>query len=177
MTSELERILGGSYLAGIESAPIESVRAKRAECQGVETGLSYLRRLAQGRLDVMAAELRRRGEGAAASDLAQLVSDLPETLSDHTRNPGAGRLSPTLDPGDADPDLTAELDEAVSGSDIDSLPTLDDGAIAAALARVEDVEHRISATRRDVLDRVDALQAELTRRYRTGEASVESLLR
>jgi hypothetical protein len=177
MTSELERILDESYLAGIGSVTIEAVRAKRAECQAVETGLSYLRRLAQGRLDVMAVELGRRREGRAASDLAQLVENLPSTLADRTRSPGIGRMSTTLDPGDAVPDLTVELAEIVSGCDIDTLPTLGNDEIEASRANLSGFEQRISATRREVLDRVDALQAELTRRYRTGEASVESLLR
>src|SRR5438045_1013929 len=34
----------------------------------------------------------------------------------------------------------------------------------------------VSSTRRQLFDRIDALQGEITRRYRTGEASVESLL-
>ena len=35
----------------------------------------------------------------------------------------------------------------------------------------------MSRRRRSLHERIDALQAEITRRYRTGEASVESLLR
>jgi hypothetical protein len=37
-------------------------------------------------------------------------------------------------------------------------------------------ERKVSEQRRAFFDRIDALQAELTRRYKTGEASVESLL-
>jgi hypothetical protein len=34
----------------------------------------------------------------------------------------------------------------------------------------------VSGQRRDLFERIDALQAEITRRYKTGEASVDSLL-
>ena len=37
-------------------------------------------------------------------------------------------------------------------------------------------QHTVSSRRRALFDHIDALQAELTRRYKTGEASVESLL-
>jgi hypothetical protein len=42
--------------------------------------------------------------------------------------------------------------------------------------RLEALEREISDRRRQFFDRIDTLQAEITRRYRTGEASVESLL-
>ena len=38
-------------------------------------------------------------------------------------------------------------------------------------------EAELSARRRTLHERIDVLQAEITRRYKTGEASVESLLR
>jgi hypothetical protein len=34
----------------------------------------------------------------------------------------------------------------------------------------------VSSHRHDLFTRIDALQAEITRRYKTGEASVDSLL-
>jgi hypothetical protein len=177
MASDFERIVGEHYLDDLERLPIEELRAKRNECQGIETGLSYLRRLAQGRLDVVAVEQARRRAGAPACDLAQLVSELPATLADRTRNPGVGRLPTMLDPGELDESWTAELDGIVAGFDIETLPTLGDDDVESLRRRLEDYEHHISAQRREVFDHVDALQAELTRRYRTGEASVESLLR
>jgi hypothetical protein len=38
------------------------------------------------------------------------------------------------------------------------------------------LEVRVSGCRRDLFERIDALQAEITRRYKTGEATVDSLL-
>ena len=49
--------------------------------------------------------------------------------------------------------------------------TLDQHLLAA------DLERQVSERRQALFTRIDALQAELTRRYKTGEASVESLLK
>ena len=37
-------------------------------------------------------------------------------------------------------------------------------------------ERQVSGRRRAMFDRIDALQAEIVRRYRSGEANVDSLL-
>ena len=178
MASQLERILSPEYLGDLPSRPMDEVRSMRAECQEVETGLSYLRRLVQGRLDIVGVEQQRRRDGDEAGDLAGLVSRLPEILSDRTRSPGVGRLPQLMAPGDdgLDPELSARLDAIVAGHDVESLPSLADADLEALHAELEQFEREVSDRRRELFDRVDALQAEITRRYRTGEASVESLL-
>jgi hypothetical protein len=155
---------------------MDDIRAMRAECQGVETGLSYLRRLVQGRLDIVGVEIQRRRDGGDPNDLSVLISQLPEILSDRTRTPGFGRLPQLMAPGEVDPELEAKLDAVVAGHDVDSLPSLSDDALGDLAATLEAFEHEVSSRRRELFDRIDALQAEITRRYRTGEASVESLL-
>jgi hypothetical protein len=176
VSSQLDRILGADYLGDIERRPMTEVRAMRAECQEIETGLSYLRRLVQGRLDIVGAESQRRRDGAEPGDLADLISQLPEILSDRTRNPGFGRLPQLLAPGDIDPELNARLDEVMAHHDLETLPTLSDDELIGVHDDLEALEREISDRRRKFFDRIDTLQAEITRRYRTGEASVESLL-
>jgi hypothetical protein len=104
------------------------------------------------------------------------VSRLPEILSEHTRSPGVGRLPQTMAPGEIDPGLERQLNEIVGPHDVESLPSLQDDELLALHDALEAFEHEVSARRRDVFDRIDTLQAEITRRYRTGEASVETLL-
>jgi hypothetical protein len=176
VSSQLDRILGAEYLGDLEHRPMAEVRTMRAECQEIETGLSYLRRLVQGRSDIVGAELQRRRDGAAPGDLADLISQLPEILSDRTRNPGFGRLPQLLAPGDVDPELTERLDEIMADRDIETLPTLSDDELHQVHDQLEVLEREVSDRRRQFFDRIDTLQAEITRRYRTGEASVESLL-
>src|SRR5262245_46549256 len=110
MTETEERMLSPDYLAGLQERPIDEVRAMRAECLEVETGLSYLRRMVQGPLDIVSHELTRRASGDGATDLARVVAELPETLGDVPRPPGLGRLPQTLEPTHLDAELSAELE-------------------------------------------------------------------
>jgi hypothetical protein len=176
VASQLDRIMSADYLGDLAHRPLPEVRTMRADCQEVETGLSYLRRLVQGRLDIVGVERQRRRDGAPAGDLASLISQLPEILSDRTRAPGLGRLPQLLAPGDVDADLEAKFDAIVAGHDVEALPSLSDDDLEHLHTSLEAFEHEVSGHRRKLFDRIDALQAEITRRYRTGEASVESLL-
>jgi hypothetical protein len=177
MTSPLDTILEPGYLDDLEARPLEEIRSKRAECQAIETTLSYLRRLVQGRLDIVGVELARRRGGGDPGDVSSLVEQLPQILADRLRAPGVGRLPQHLEPGDAVPDLEAELDEVTAGHDVSALPACSDDELATLLAGLESFEHKVSGLRRALFDRIDALQAELTRRYKSGEATVDSLLR
>jgi hypothetical protein len=162
-------------LTSVESWPIEDVRAARAELQEVETGLSYIRRVVHGRLDIVNAELARRREGGDPGDLRSLIEELPSILGEHLRAPGVGRLPTGVSEGAVDPQLEARLDDvAVVGDDLPGLAT---DALEALGERLAALEREVSDRRRELFASIDALQAELTRRYRTGEADVESLLR
>ena len=50
------------------------------------------------------------------------------------------------------------------------------GDVEAVRASLVTFEKKVSGLRRTLFDRIDALEAELTRRYKSGEASVDSLL-
>lgn len=142
-----------------------------------EVGLSYVRRLVQGRLDIVAAAARHRRTGGAMSSSA-LVDELPEILGEHVHAPGTGRLPTLMAPSpDEEARLRAELDEVVAPETLTRLDALEDGELDALLERLQVFEREISERRRAVHLDIDALQAELTRRYKTGEADVESLLR
>lgn len=148
----------------------------RAECQSVETGLSMLRRVVQGRLDIVGLELARRAEGGDPADLSSLIDKLPEVLSDRTLAPGVGRLPQVMVPGEMPAELEAELDAIVGDGQLADLPALSDDDLSAVASGLEAFEHKVSGLRRELFDRIDALQAEITRRYKSGEASIDSLL-
>lgn len=181
MTGDLERVLATDYVGDVTALAMEDLRSKRAECQGLEVGLSFLRRLAQGRLDIVAAEQHRRATGAEAApgggarNDEELVASLSDILGDRSRPPGNGRLPQLLGPDWADTD-TAPLDAIAGPSRLSSLPDLDDAELSELVERLSAFEHDVSGQRRALHERIDALQAEITRRYKSGEASVESLL-
>jgi hypothetical protein len=164
------------YLEGLEDWPIDRVRARRDEATEAETGLSFLRRIVQGRLDIVLAEQRRRQLGQEAGDLEDLLERLPGILGDRVHAPGLGRLPTLMAPGELAPELSARLEAVLSASRLYSLPSEGEEALAEASAALEEFERSVSVQRRAVFDVLDRLQEELVRRYRTGEASVDSLL-
>lgn len=173
---DLSRLLTSTYLDGIEARPLEDIRAMRSECQQAEVALSYLRRLVQGRMDIVHAYLDRP-EGGTSPDMASLVSDLPGILSSGPGRPsGPGHLPMLLAPDTEESDLTAELDAVLGADEIGRLADMDVDSLRDLAARLEALEKRVSLDRRALHERIDKLQAELVDRHKTGRASVDGLL-
>jgi hypothetical protein len=164
-----------SYLDGLEGWPLEDLRARKDEATEVETGLSYQRRIVQGRLDMVKAVLERR-EGGAAGDVSELVEDLPNILGDHVHAPGLGRLPTHMGPGQLDPELQAQLESVLPAARLAQLPEIPDEELESSSAALSELERTLSSHRRAVFDVLDHLQEEIVRRYQTGEATVDSLL-
>lgn len=174
MIPDLQRVLDVDYLAGIADAPVDGLRAMRVECADLENAVSYVRRLAQGRQDLFAAETQRRADGSRG-DLADLVARLPELLSGGLTAPGSGRADQELDPPAhlVDP-LMEVLDRAVAPSTMTSLPDLGDDDLATALVALGRVEDNLSTSRRSLHQTIDALNDELARRISEGEPASPS---
>ena len=134
-SDEVERVLGPDPVADVGSISVAEIRVQRDECRRVEDKVSYLRRLVQGRLDIVEADLRRRADGTSPGDLPSLVEQLPGILSDRVRGPGTGpgRLPTSISPPDDD-DLLAELDAVASPGALDSLSDLSDDEVQALAA-------------------------------------------
>lgn len=176
MRDTLRSIIAGDDPGDLTALDMAELRTRRATCREVETGLSYLRRQAQGHLDVVAAEQARREAGGDPGDLEDLIARLPELLAGSTRSPGVGRLPSEFGTGAVDDDLADELERIVSEGGLAAPDQLTDDDLATVGASLAEFERTVSDLRRTLFDRIDAIEAELTRRYRTGEASVDSLL-
>lgn len=176
MDPELDRILAEDYLTGVADRPVAELRTLREECQAVETQLSYLRRMVQGRHDIVTGEIDRRSHGGDPDDVADLVDRLPEILADRIHAPGPGRLPSGMEPGELTGQLADRLTQITANVPIESPGDADDDALAEAAHQLSELEHEVSGFRRQLFDRIDTLQAEITRRYRDGEARVDDLL-
>ena len=178
MSARLDRVLADDYVAGLEALDLAEIRNRRAECQEVEVGLSYARRIVQGRLDIIHAELERRSAGEGRSSSSDLVDRLKEgeMLGDHARPAGFGRLPTLLEPGADSDEYLAEADEVAHQESLSSLPDLADDDVQELSDQLGDIERKLSDRRRLVFDRIDALQAEIVRRYKSGAATADSLL-
>jgi hypothetical protein len=169
---ELTRLFAPDYLKGIKERSLDEVRAMRAECQDVEEVESYLRRVVQGRLDVVHSFLAH-----TVGDLDSAVSELSSIIGSGPARPsGYGRLPSQMSPDMEKVDLTREIDEVLNAEGIGKLPTMSEDELRAIGDRLTVLEQRISDERRTLHERIDALQAEIVSRYKTGEATVDGLL-
>ena len=176
LRDDLDRILTGPYLDGIDTRSLDDIRAMRTECQRAEVALSYLRRLIQGRLDIVHAFLEH-GASDSPPDLASLVDDLPGILSAGPgRPPGPEHLPMLIGPDTEEAGLTDELDAVLGPEEIASLVGRDPDQLRELAGRLESLENRVSLDRRALHVRIDTLQAELVARHKTGRASVDGLL-
>lgn len=158
----------------VTSLSLDELRAERSRLQADEDVVSYVRRLAQGRTDVVRAELRRRVQLASGVESGDVTGELPRVLGAQV---AAGSSRPPRDTMvSADHPLVLELDAVCDRVGFDDLAACDDDQLAEMITAITAWERERSADRQSFFARIDALTAELVRRYRDGEASVDSLL-
>jgi hypothetical protein len=173
---DLDRLLAPTYLDGVDTLALDDIRRMRVECQEAEASLSYLRRLIQGRMDIVHAYVARPA-GTAAPDLSSVVDNLAGILAGPGRAGGPGH-NPVLFTPDTEEmaALTTGLDAILGAHDIGRLAELDDAELAELADNLRELEIRVSTERRGLHERIDTLQAELVARHKSGLASVDGLL-
>ncbi|MEM9513267.1 MAG: hypothetical protein AAGA42_00290 [Actinomycetota bacterium] len=144
---------------------LDELRALREQLQLEDDAVSYARRVAQARLDLITAEVGRRG-GAVDEELRSV-------LSSHLTGGPARPPRPTEDLSDHP--LAVELDEICAERGLGRLASLDSDELEALRTAVAGFEQRVSSDRRARFERLDALSAELVRRYRDGEADIDGI--
>ena len=168
----IDRVLAEDYLAGLTSASLEDVRELRQQAEQEEVDLSYIRRMVQGRIDIVRADLERRGGAGDGTVLDRLASILAEERRAPAR--GLGRHA-VLEPSRAD-EHRRYVERLVADVDLTDVSSRSDDELRRALEALVGEEEKLSAKRREVQRVMDACSAEITRRYRDGEADVSSLL-
>jgi len=171
----IEEILADPSADSVETLSLDDLRAQREECQQVEVALSYVRRLAQGRLDILVADLRRRADGGRL-DVQSVLDQLNDILSEGLRGADQGRL-PSLMVPEVTAELEAELDAAVPTTTLADLVHLTDAEALSCGESLRDLEKKVSIQRRALHDRIDVFERDLVRRYKANEADVDSLLK
>jgi hypothetical protein len=159
----VDRVLDASYSAGLEGRSEEDLRSMKAECVEVETEVSFVRRLAQGRIDIIEAERQRRAEGGSTSDLVQR---LPQILADEiVVRPDAAhaRVSDLLAPS-PDIEWTRGLEQLIADSTLVRLFDLSDDELAQAMDQLRALENEMSTVRRKLHEVIDGVERELTDR-------------
>lgn len=178
----------------LAALPLDELRRERAELQRVDDVVSYVRRVAQARIDIVRAEATRRApspageveeqvthdtvsdtsQGAAHDPVGGVPHELRDVLSKHLTG-GSARPPRPVDGIDDHP-LVDELDAVAAEHGFSRLEHLDGAGLGALDAALTVFEQRVSADRRVRHEQLDALSSELVRRYRDGEASFDHLM-
>lgn len=172
----LETILGTSYLDDLAEASTQELRRRRVECEEQERGLSYARRVLQGRLDILRAELLRREQGGDAT-ASSLLSRLPDILGrdQAPTDPLQARATRVDVPAGAE-NYGDEVEAIVSEATMLSLPEHSATELEELIDRLTAYESELSRLRRRLFDLIDRIRDELAARYKDGRANIGELL-
>ena len=156
----------------LSSLSLVEIRQQRSDLQTQEDAVSFVRRMAQGRLDIARDEQRRRADNTpisttATTDLAGIFGQ--EHGGGSARPPRETIISP-------DHVLVRELERLCEDIGFGSLRSLDNESLDQIVASLLAFESQRSAERRQLFDQIDALTVELVRRYKDGGADIDSLL-
>jgi len=176
VTDLLDHLLDDIDPGVVSQLDIVELRDVRDRCQEVEAGLSFGRRLVQGRLDIVMLESERRERGADASS-EELMARLPEVLAQRTRGGGTPRPTRETELPEFCDDISAAVERIVPASELSDLERIADERLHAIVAELEQFERRVSAKRQELHRVIDDLQEEIVGRYRSGAATVDDLLK
>lgn len=158
----IDRIREPTYLDGLTELPLDAVRARRDECMAEREYLSLLRRLVQGRAEILKAELSSRGGG----DDRPIVDRLSEILASEQPSTSRGEAMHVSLPEDEMLLARRRVERLVSDAGISDPSALGDAELEEAVELLVREEAEVSSQRGDVLRVLDALQGELKRRYK-----------
>jgi hypothetical protein len=167
-----DRILDPELLNDAASMSTTDLRSRRDEVRELEAEFSYARRLLQGKIDILAAELKRRSEGGEAG-MGDLVSRLPSILADEPRSGGATRLLESDLPRNAGK-FRRYTERLATG--LAHIETSTPEELAAMVTELGAEERKVSEDRRRAQKIIDGLNAELVRRYQKGDEDPSALL-
>lgn len=170
----IDRVLAPSFLAGLADMPLTEVRSRRGAAEQEEVDLSYLRRLLQGRIDLVAAELARRS--STGGERGSIVHEIPEVFTDRSRESSGTRTRHvTMEPSQSD-EHRRFIDQLIDDVDLSDPAARTDDELGRALEIYRQAERDVSDQRRSVQGVMDAASADIGRRYRDGLAEVGDVL-
>jgi hypothetical protein len=159
----IDRIRRADFVDGLEGMSLDELRRRRDDCLAEREYLSLLRRLVQGRAEILKAEVERRGGGGG--DLP-LVEQLATILASEGKGPSRGEAVRVGVPDEEILQARRRVERLVADTGISDPSALGDEQLAEAVDLLVREEHEVSGTRTEVLAVLDRLQDELKRRYR-----------
>lgn len=167
-TERIQRLIDPAFVAEVGDRSLDDLRAMKAECNDVENALSYRRRLAQARIEILEAEHERRASGGTVGDL---VKDLPRILSGES---GRSSITDTRVPPPDAPVLELHWpdgrEELIENTTLAHLPVLPADELESTLTRLRAFERELSDLRHSMHGVIDTLEREIAARQVAGTA-------
>lgn len=152
----------------IEAMELDDLRRLRFELQHEDDVVSYTRRIAQARIDLVRARAAHLDEPTSTWDTAdQLTEILAQHLTSNEARPPRSVTDVELDP------IADELDGVCAENGFSRLDDLDRAELTALELRLTEFERRLSENRRERHVVIDRLTQELIRRYRDDYAGTD----
>lgn len=159
----IDRIRQPEFLEGLADLSLGDLRQRRDACLAEREYLSLLRRLVQGRAEILRAELERRtGEG----DQSPLIERLATILASDTQSSSRGEAVKVGLPEEELLLARRRVERLVADAGISDPGSLDDARLAEAVDVLGSEEHEVPESRAVVFDVLDQVQEELKRRYK-----------
>ena len=160
----IDRVLEPSFAEGLSELALEELRTRRDDALAEREYLSMLRRLLQGRAEILRAELDARVSDGSTTPL---VDRLTEILAADEHSVSSRGEYVRIEVPEEEMLLARRRVERLANDAGISDPTeLGDQELAAAIETLAAEEAGVSGSRRQVIAVLDRLQDELKRRYK-----------
>jgi hypothetical protein len=159
----IDHVLEPGFTDDLGSMDTDEVRRRRDLARGELEYLSFLRRLLQGRRDLLRDELDRRKTGGERQPVMERVVSV---MSEGTRGPSRGEAPVMPVPEDEIAMARRRVERLVSDAHLSDLEALSDEELVEAVGRIGQEEREVSDARGRVIEVHDVLQEEMKRRLR-----------
>lgn len=157
---QLDQVLDPAFVDGLSAMSLGDLRERRRQAMQEESDLSYLRRMLQGRIEILQ---QRRTSGATTDE--ELVAQLTRALSGSTLSG-----SPVPQHAFVEPSRIGErrrfVERLIADVVMSDPDAVAEGELDSVVARFREQETAVSKVRRQVHMVIDRITAELASRYR-----------
>lgn len=167
----IDRIGRPEFIQGLSELPLDELRQRRDDCYAEREYLSLLRRLVQGRAEILKAEVERRDSGG---DEGSLIERLSTILAAEGKGPSRGEAVKVGLPEEEMLLARRRVERLVADAGLSDPGALNDDRLGDAVDLLVREERGVSTSRAEVLHVLDVVQEELRRRYRDDPSLVLS---
>ena len=159
----IDKILEPGFADDLGGLDTDEVRRRRDLARAEREYLSFLRRLLQGRRDILRDELDRRRTGGGSQDVMERLVGI---LSEGSRGPSRGEAPVIPVPEDEIAIARRRIERLLADTGLSDLEELTGEKLEAAIGRIEEEERGVSDSRSNVMGVLDVLQEEMKRRLK-----------